>query len=244
MGLVSGGAKIYASYQFVRELTKSWDKTEAFKTGVIDDKGVVIVNKRLRSKEQKASYDAWNRLVYNVKRLFEKIPGGKSNILKFAAALWLLREHKDEVNKVWDDTILECMNEEPTMVIGPIAKPDVLLSPDERSCSNKRKQKKCPHHLRRKKIENRDKDMTENDDVVEGKKIKRVVRGGIRKKIVKCTNDNQKVVGGKCVTKTSKDKLRYRKASKKRNRSMKGKSQARRIKKMLKSTRKRGKGMP
>lgn len=42
--------------------------------------------------EQQKSYTLFHRLVFNIKRLIEKVPGGKSKIGTYAAALFLMRE--------------------------------------------------------------------------------------------------------------------------------------------------------
>ena len=41
---------------------------------------------------QKNAYSMFHRLVYNIKRIFEKVPFGSSRIKSYAAALFLIRE--------------------------------------------------------------------------------------------------------------------------------------------------------
>lgn len=73
-------------------LVTPFEKTEAFKLGVIDKDGNVIVKAKDRSYEQKNSYDALDRLVFSLKRLLGKLPGGKSQIASLAAAYYLVKE--------------------------------------------------------------------------------------------------------------------------------------------------------
>lgn len=80
---------IYA-LRFLRLLTMPWNKTDAFKNGVINDAGKVI--KPPKTPEEKSSYTIFHRLVFNVKRLMEKIPLGKYTLTKYITALWLLKE--------------------------------------------------------------------------------------------------------------------------------------------------------
>jgi hypothetical protein len=79
-------------YRFIKTLVTPWDETDAFKLGVIDASGKLLIHTKKMSDAQLASYTLFHRLVFNIKRLIEKIPGGKSKIGTYAAALFLLRE--------------------------------------------------------------------------------------------------------------------------------------------------------
>jgi len=77
-------------YQFIKRLTTPFNKTEAYKLGIIDEKG-----KKIRSPETKAennSYGYYDRMVFNLKKLLEKLPGGSSKFASYAAALFLIKE--------------------------------------------------------------------------------------------------------------------------------------------------------
>jgi hypothetical protein len=77
-------------YQFIKRLTTPFDKTEAFKLGIIDGSG-----KKVKSPEttaEKNSYGYYDRMVFNLKKMLEKVPGGKSKIGSYAAALFLIKE--------------------------------------------------------------------------------------------------------------------------------------------------------
>ena len=79
-------------YRFIKTLVTPFDETDAFKLGVVDANGKLKLKTDKMTSEQKASYTLFHRLVFNIKRLIEKIPGGKSKIGSYAAALFLLRE--------------------------------------------------------------------------------------------------------------------------------------------------------
>jgi hypothetical protein len=79
-------------YRFIKTLVTPWDETDAFKQGVIDASGKLLIHTNKMSEAQKATYTLFHRLVFNIKRLIEKIPGGKSKIGTYAAALFLLKE--------------------------------------------------------------------------------------------------------------------------------------------------------
>jgi len=92
MGLLKAGDFFY-TLRFLRLLTTPWNKTNAYKEGIIDDKGKVI--KKPETSKEKAVYNTFHRLVYNLKRLLNKLPFGKSTIASYAAALFLIKEESN-----------------------------------------------------------------------------------------------------------------------------------------------------
>ena len=87
-----GVVDIYVAYKFIKLLTIDWKSWDAYKEGVIDKRGHVILDPDKRTRKQKNAYGAFTRLVASVKRIFSKIPFVKSKVGSFAAALWLLKE--------------------------------------------------------------------------------------------------------------------------------------------------------
>ena len=90
MGLLRGPDFFYA-IRFLRLLTTPWEKTNAFKLGIVDKNGKKL--KKPESSEEKSAYNIFHKLVYNIKRLINKIPLGKSTLASYAAALFLIKEH-------------------------------------------------------------------------------------------------------------------------------------------------------
>ena len=82
------------TYRVIKLLVTPWEKHEAFKFGIIDKKGKVLRKYReLKDRKEKESYTVLIRFIFNLKRMMEKIPGGKSKIGSYAvAALVFLRE--------------------------------------------------------------------------------------------------------------------------------------------------------
>lgn len=94
----------FVAYKFIKVITTPWKDTEAFKLGIIDENGTVLRKRKdLKTSEEKRAYTVFHTLCWNVKRLIEKIPGGKTRIGSFAAALYLLKEQSD----VKDRTLFE-----------------------------------------------------------------------------------------------------------------------------------------
>lgn len=85
------------AYRFLSLLVKPFPETDAYKLGIIDDKGNNIIKARdLQTAEQKAAYNYLFRLVFNIKKLINKLPGGESKLKNIVAALFLLREAYDK----------------------------------------------------------------------------------------------------------------------------------------------------
>ncbi len=96
MALLSRAGDLFYAFRFLRMLTTSWEDTKAFSYGIIDDKGKVLKKaKTLKTPAEKAAYTVFHRLVFNIKRLLQKAPGGGSKLASYAAALFLIKEQTD-----------------------------------------------------------------------------------------------------------------------------------------------------
>ena len=63
---------------------------------IIDEKGKILKRRRdLETSEEKDAYNLSDTLIWNIKKLMGKIPGGKSRLASYAAALWLIKEQQD-----------------------------------------------------------------------------------------------------------------------------------------------------
>ena len=96
MGILAGIGNIYFVYQFLKKLVTPFEKTKAFELGIVDESGKILKRRRdLETKEEKAAYTLSDTLIWNIKKLMGKIPGGKSRLASYAAALWLIKEQQD-----------------------------------------------------------------------------------------------------------------------------------------------------
>ena len=94
-------------FRFLKMLVTPFNKTPAYKFGFIDKNGNRIKNlpnpdnknqllpNNPITKEEKNSLTPLHRLVFNIKKLLAKIPGGKSILASYAVALLLLKEEYD-----------------------------------------------------------------------------------------------------------------------------------------------------
>jgi len=93
MGLLSRAGDLVYTFRFLRLLTTKFEDTTAYELGIIDDKGNRIKTKSITTSEEKSAYTPFNRLVFNIKKLMAKVPGGGSSIASYAAALYLIKEN-------------------------------------------------------------------------------------------------------------------------------------------------------
>ena len=93
--------------RILMKLVTPFDQTDAFKLGIIDASGKILKQvDTLQTFEEKDAYDMLDRLVFNMKRLLGKLPGGESKLKNLAAAYFLVREHLDN-DELTDDMIME-----------------------------------------------------------------------------------------------------------------------------------------
>ncbi len=90
---------LFVTYRFLKLLTTPFEKQDAFKLGIIDEKGNRIKKPNstrpavpLATSELKNSYTILHKLVFNIKKIFSKVPGLRTKVGTYAAALFLLKD--------------------------------------------------------------------------------------------------------------------------------------------------------
>lgn len=98
MPAISTAIDVFMTYRFLRTLTTDWTDMKAYELGIIDDQGNILKKRKdLESTEEREAYTLFDRLVWKLKRLLGKVPGGKSMVASYAAALWLIKENASHV---------------------------------------------------------------------------------------------------------------------------------------------------
>lgn len=92
--------------QLLTMLCTPFSEFPAYKTGVIDDKGNYLVRPEFRTLEQRKSIGYLDRLIINVKKLINKLPGGENKIKNVVAGMFLIRESVGRY-RVGDSVLLE-----------------------------------------------------------------------------------------------------------------------------------------
>lgn len=87
----------YIAYRVLSMLVRPFVDTDAFKLGIIDAEGNVMIRpSHFTTVEQKNAYTYLHRVVFSLKRLLMKLPGGDSKLKSLIAALYLVKEaHQD-----------------------------------------------------------------------------------------------------------------------------------------------------
>ena len=93
---------LFVTYRFIKLLTTPFEKTDAFKLGIIDKDGNRIMKDSvsrgkipavpLEKTQEKNAYTILHKLVFNIKKIFQKVPGLRTKVGTYAAALFLLKD--------------------------------------------------------------------------------------------------------------------------------------------------------
>ena len=95
---------LFVTYRFIKLLVTPFEKTPAYKLGIIDKDGARIMPpptkggvrqtkpEPLRTIEEKNAYTILHKLVFNIKKIFAKVPGLRTKLGTYAAALFLLKD--------------------------------------------------------------------------------------------------------------------------------------------------------
>ena len=86
----------FITYKIISTLVTDWEDQPAFEHGIIDKKGKLLrKSNTLKTNDEKNSYTLFHRLVFNLKRLIQKLPGGSSKLASYTAGLFLIKEEID-----------------------------------------------------------------------------------------------------------------------------------------------------
>ena len=101
MPVLSKAADYYLTYRFIKTLATPFVDTKAYELGIIDEKGKILKKmKDLQSKEEKRAYGYFERMVWNLKKVLEKIPLVRSTFGSVAiATVALLKENNTDMRE-------------------------------------------------------------------------------------------------------------------------------------------------
>ena len=111
MGILKSAADLVYTIRFLKLLVTKFEDTGAYKAGIIDAEGNKIKDFSMDTMDNRdayrSHYTAFHRLVFNLKKLMAKAPGGSSVVARYGAALALIKEHGE-----LSDTNLQKIHEE------------------------------------------------------------------------------------------------------------------------------------
>jgi hypothetical protein len=97
MGILKSAADLVYTIRFLKLLVTKFEDTDAFKAGIIDKDGKKNKDFNTNSMDDREAYrdhyTPFHRLVFNLKRIMAKVPGGQSVVARYGAALALIKEH-------------------------------------------------------------------------------------------------------------------------------------------------------
>jgi hypothetical protein len=104
---------LFVTYRFIKLLVTPFEQTDAYKMGIIDKDGY-RTDMKLYKVSEKNAYTVLHKLVFNIKRIFQKVPGLRTRLGTYAAALFLLKDtFKEHVEdpKVFEKEFLNYLKE-------------------------------------------------------------------------------------------------------------------------------------
>ena len=91
--MTSAVVDVFLTYQFIKRLVMPYEQWPAYKEGIIDKDGKILIKRKdFKTGTQRNAFRLFDLLTLNLKKLLGKLPGGRSKIATYAAALYLLKE--------------------------------------------------------------------------------------------------------------------------------------------------------
>lgn len=91
MGAVSRTLDNVYAFRLARLLTTPWENWDAYEKDIIDIDGK-RTDKKITASADKAAWTFFHRAVANLKRMLDKVPGGKTKLIKALALFKLFSE--------------------------------------------------------------------------------------------------------------------------------------------------------
>ena len=98
-------------FRILKMMTRKWEEMDAFKFGLIDANGKRIKSVKPKTSEEKNSFTLLHRLVFNLKRVLELLPFGRTRLASYAASLALLKEHFEIDGKYLEESFYTYLKE-------------------------------------------------------------------------------------------------------------------------------------
>jgi len=88
------------AYRVLSMLIKPFVETDAYKLGIIDSKGKnLIKSSDFKTEAQKEAFTYLHRLVFNMKKIINKLPGGENKLKSVVSSYFLIKEYYETNNR-------------------------------------------------------------------------------------------------------------------------------------------------
>lgn len=108
MGLVNA----FLVYEMSKRLLLPFTSWPAFATGVIDGYGNIDVPKEKRTPAQNESFQLFDVMILNIKKLLDKIPGGQSLAGRVLSVAYLVNENITDPEQITMEGLMEYLKED------------------------------------------------------------------------------------------------------------------------------------
>jgi len=102
------------AFRVLYMLVTPFTDTEAYKLGIIDANGKNLrKSSSLTTSEEKDAYNYLTRLVFNMKKILNKLPGGDSKLKNIVAAMFLVKEYYesgDRTTSLMEDRFMRVLD--------------------------------------------------------------------------------------------------------------------------------------
>lgn len=99
--------ELFVINKLIHLLTTPWDKLPAFTLGIIDNNGKSLrPYAQLKTAQERVAYGTLERFAFNLRRLIEKLPGGKTLLAKYITVYALFKE-ENEADGLFEETFAE-----------------------------------------------------------------------------------------------------------------------------------------
>jgi hypothetical protein len=106
--------ELYLIFKLIKILTQEWTETEAYKLGIIDRNGKFLKKSRqLKTSQERLAFSTLHRFAFNLKRMVESLPGGKSKFAKYLTVWALFKEEteKSKINSLFEQDFSDLNND-------------------------------------------------------------------------------------------------------------------------------------
>lgn len=101
------------AYKILSLLVQPFNETDAYKLGIIDDKGKNLISSaKFTKQEQKDAYNYLTKLVFNLKKMINRVPGGESKLKNIMAGYFLVKEciEKEDLSFITEENFMNLVD--------------------------------------------------------------------------------------------------------------------------------------
>lgn len=90
--------ELYLIAKLVKIITQDWVETDAYKLGIIDKNGKFLKKSySLKTSQERLAFSTLHRFAFNLKKIVESLPGGKTKMAKYITVWALFKEETEKL---------------------------------------------------------------------------------------------------------------------------------------------------